>query len=34
MLTRKSFAYIFWGKEFEGQDDYSKFASLTVSYFF
>jgi len=29
-----SFAYIFWGKEFEGQDEYSKFGSLTVSYFF
>ena len=29
-----SFAYIFWGKEFEGQDEYSKFGSLTLSYFF
>jgi lipid A 3-O-deacylase len=29
-----SFAYIFWGKEFKGQDDYSKFGSLTLSYFF
>ena len=29
-----SFAYIFWGKEFEGQDDYSKFGSVTLSYFF
>jgi hypothetical protein len=29
-----SFAYIFWGKEFEGQDENSKFGSLTVSYFF
>jgi hypothetical protein len=29
-----SFAYIFWGKAFEGQDENSKFGSLTVSYFF
>ncbi len=29
-----SFAYIFWGKQFEGQQEYSKFGSLTVSYFF
>lgn len=29
-----SFTYIFWGKEFEGQQEYSKFGSLTVSYFF
>lgn len=29
-----SFAYIFWGKEFEGQDDYAKFGSLSISYFF
>lgn len=29
-----SFSYIFWGKEFKGQDDYSKFGSLTLSYFF
>jgi hypothetical protein len=29
-----SFAYIFWGREFEGQDENSKFGSLTVSYFF
>ena len=29
-----SFGYIFWGKEFEGQEENSKFGSLTVSYFF
>jgi hypothetical protein len=29
-----SFAYIFWGKEFEGQDEDSKFGALTFSYFF
>lgn len=29
-----SFTYIFWGKEYEGQDDNSKFGSLSVSYFF
>jgi hypothetical protein len=29
-----SFSYIFWGKEFKGQDQYSKFGSLTLSYFF
>jgi hypothetical protein len=29
-----SFAYIFWGKEFEGQGEHSKFGSLTVRYFF
>jgi hypothetical protein len=29
-----SFSYVFWGKEFEGQQDYSKFGSLSVSYFF
>lgn len=29
-----SFAYILWGKEFKGQDEYSKFGSLTLSYFF
>jgi hypothetical protein len=29
-----SFSYIFWGKEFEGQQDYSKFGSLSISYFF
>lgn len=29
-----SFAYVFWGKEFEGQKEYSKFGSLTFSYMF
>lgn len=29
-----SFAYIFWGKEFEGQQDHSKFGSLSLSYYF
>jgi len=29
-----SFSYIFWGKEFEGQGEYSKFGTLTFSYFF
>lgn len=29
-----SFGYIFWGKEFEGQDEYSKFGTISVSYFF
>jgi hypothetical protein len=29
-----SFTYIFWGKEFEGQPEHSKFGSLAVSYFF
>ncbi len=29
-----SFSYVFWGKEFEGQQDYSKFGSLSVSYLF
>jgi hypothetical protein len=29
-----SFAYIFWGEEFEGQQDHSKFGSLTFSYLF
>jgi hypothetical protein len=29
-----SFAYIFWGKEFEGQQDYSEFGSLSVRYCF
>ena len=29
-----SFTYVFWGKEFEGQPDYSKFASIAFSYFF
>jgi hypothetical protein len=28
------FAYIFWGKEFEGQAEYSKFGSITFSYLF
>jgi hypothetical protein len=29
-----SFAYIFWGKEFEGQQGKEKFGSISVSYFF
>jgi hypothetical protein len=29
-----SFAYVFRGKEFEGQEDISKFGALTLSYFF
>ena len=29
-----SFAHVFWGKEFEGQNDYSKFGALVFSYFF
>ena len=29
-----SFSYIFWGKEFEGQQGYEKFGSISVSYFF
>lgn len=29
-----SFSFVFWGKEFEGQGDYSKFGSLSVGYFF
>ncbi len=29
-----SFSYIFWGKEFKGQDDYFKFGSVSLSYFF
>ncbi len=29
-----AFAYIFWGKEFEGQPEYSKFGSITFSYLF
>ena len=29
-----SFTYIFWGKEFEGQQGYEKFGSISVSYFF
>ena len=28
------FAYIFWGKAFEGQPEYSKFGSITFSYLF
>lgn len=29
-----SFTYVFWGKEFEGQRDYSKFGAATLSYYF
>jgi len=29
-----SFSYIFWGKEFEGQDENAKFGSLAIRYFF
>lgn len=29
-----SFSYVFWGKEFEGQQDSSEFGSLSVSYLF
>ena len=29
-----SFTYVFWGKEFEGQPEYTKFASIAFSYFF
>jgi hypothetical protein len=29
-----SFAYIFWGKEFEDQQDYSEFGSLSIRYCF
>ena len=29
-----SFTYVFWGKEFEGQRDYSKFGAVTLSYYF
>ena len=29
-----SFSYVFWGKEFEGQQDYSKFGSLSIGYLF
>ena len=29
-----SFTYVFWGKEFEGQPEYSKFGAITFSYFF
>src|SRR5688572_3134791 len=28
-----SFAYVFWGKEFKGQENYSKFGAVTLSYF-
>ncbi len=29
-----SFTYVFWGEEFEGQKDYSKFGALMFRYFF
>jgi hypothetical protein len=29
-----SFTYFFWGKEFEGQEDYSKFGAIAFSWFF
>jgi len=29
-----SFTYVFWGKEFEGQPEYSQFGAVTFSYFF
>ncbi len=29
-----SFSYVFWGKEFDGQGDYSKFGSLSIAYLF
>jgi len=29
-----SFAYIFWAKEFKGEQNYEKFGSVSVSYFF
>lgn len=29
-----AFAYVFWGREFEGQKDYSEFGAFTVSYRF
>ena len=29
-----SFTYIFWGKEFEGQQGHEEFGSISVSYFF
>jgi lipid A 3-O-deacylase len=29
-----SFIYVFWGKEFKGQEEFSKFGSITLSYFF
>lgn len=32
--VQASFAYIFWGKEFAGQQDCSKFGTVSISYFF
>lgn len=29
-----SFNYVFWGKEFKGQEEYSKFGAITFSYLF
>src|SRR5436189_4107117 len=29
-----SFSYVFWGKEFEGQDQNTKFGSISFRYFF
>ncbi|MDX1950800.1 MAG: lipid A deacylase LpxR family protein [Verrucomicrobiota bacterium] len=29
-----SFSYIFWGKEFDGQEQHAEFGALTISYFF
>ncbi len=29
-----SFSYIFWGKEYEHQDENAEFGALAVSYFF
>lgn len=29
-----SFAYVFWGREFDGQQSYSRFGSISVSHFF
>jgi hypothetical protein len=29
-----AFTYVFWGREFEGQEDYSEFGAFTVSYRF
>ncbi len=29
-----SFSYIFWGKEFEGQEEYTQFGSLAIRYLF
>jgi len=37
IVTRRStvaFAYVFWGKEFKGQPDYSEFGAFTLSYRF